>query len=60
MERRTTPYVASKAKPFASSGTRLGGIVPEVVTIGDEGESSVPKLTESGNFQFIFFNHIRI
>jgi hypothetical protein len=48
MERRVTPYVAPKAKPFASQGVRLGGIVPEVITIGDEdqGGSGLPKVSE--------------
>lgn len=35
MERRATPYVPPKAKPFSSAGQRLGAIVPEVVTIDD-------------------------
>lgn len=48
MERRATPYVAPKAKPFTSGGVRLGGIVPQVVTLGDEGESSAPKLSDKG------------
>jgi len=36
MERRPTPYVKPKPKPFSSGGYRLGDVVPNVVTISDE------------------------
>ncbi|KAI6190893.1 NSFL1 cofactor p47 [Aphelenchoides bicaudatus] len=48
MERRMTPFVAPKPGAFASGGVRLGGLVPELVTLGDDdqGQSSAPKVSE--------------
>jgi len=39
MERRPIAFVPPKAKPFSNQGQRLGSIVPEVVTIDDDGPS---------------------
>jgi len=43
MERRGTPYVKPKPKPFSGGGQRLGDVVPNVVTVSDD-TSPAPKV----------------